>query len=180
MTLHQELRGAKKDFGVVGFHEEDNAQYLLFPKSLKRFDDRRVIGINYDLLAKTAPAQSNKVSAPERKHPPAKLKKDGAVAAKDIKGSENVVEFSPVPERTEKKTKESPAPSKKAVTVPPRPEKAEESKAPREAVEPKKNADPLPAPIVRELEKVLKELRAGKSVVAYERLEAVVNQAKAK
>ena len=51
MTVHQELRGSKKDYGSVGFREEPNAQYLLFPKSIRSFADQKIIAINYDLLA---------------------------------------------------------------------------------------------------------------------------------
>jgi hypothetical protein len=47
MTLHQELHGAKKDYGEVGLHPERNAQYLLFPRSLRKFSGRRVVGIDY-------------------------------------------------------------------------------------------------------------------------------------
>ena len=182
MTVHQELRGAKKDFGIVGFHEEPNAQFLLFPKSLRRFEGRRVIGINYELFAKTTSAQSKKVSVPERKQPAAKPKKEVAVAAKNEKRGENVVEFAPAPAAAEVKPKEkSPPPAKKTEppSAPPLPKKKEvpkeESGDSNQRIE---SVAKLPAAVVRELEKVLKELRAGKSVVAYERLEAVVKGAR--
>jgi hypothetical protein len=51
MTVHQHLRGAKKDFATVGLEPGPEAQYLVFPKSLRTFDGRRVVGIRYDLLA---------------------------------------------------------------------------------------------------------------------------------
>jgi hypothetical protein len=38
------------DFGVVGFKERKSATYLLFPKSLKRFADKRIIGIDWALV----------------------------------------------------------------------------------------------------------------------------------
>lgn len=40
------------DFGSVGFHNRKGARYLIFPKSLKRFENERVVGIKWD-LAKT-------------------------------------------------------------------------------------------------------------------------------
>lgn len=72
MTVHQQLRGARKDFATVGFHREANAQLLVFPRSLRRFAERRVIGIDYQLLAdqdhavggKTTRAQTNEPAAP--------------------------------------------------------------------------------------------------------------------
>lgn len=39
------------EFGIVGFKQAKGANYLVFPKSLKRFESRRVVGINWDLLA---------------------------------------------------------------------------------------------------------------------------------
>jgi len=38
------------DFGVVGFKEERGAAYLAFPKSLKPFADKRIIGIDWSLV----------------------------------------------------------------------------------------------------------------------------------
>ena len=47
MTILQSEGGS--DFGLVGFRETKGARYLVFAKSLKRFTDRRVVGINWDL-----------------------------------------------------------------------------------------------------------------------------------
>ena len=38
------------EFGIVGFKQVQGARYLIFPKSLKRFENRRVVGINWDLI----------------------------------------------------------------------------------------------------------------------------------
>jgi len=38
------------EFGLVGFKEQKGAIYLLFPKSLKRFENNRIVGINWDLV----------------------------------------------------------------------------------------------------------------------------------
>lgn len=38
------------EFGMVGFKEQKGASYLVFPKALKRFEDRRIVGINWDLI----------------------------------------------------------------------------------------------------------------------------------
>ena len=35
------------DFGIVGFKESKEARYLIFSKSLKRFADKRIIGIDW-------------------------------------------------------------------------------------------------------------------------------------
>jgi hypothetical protein len=48
----------KKDFGLIGFEQHPSALYLVFPKSLpKSQPDAQVIGINYELLGKSASAK---------------------------------------------------------------------------------------------------------------------------
>jgi hypothetical protein len=50
LTVHQEGRGSKKDYAVVGLHPGKFVQYLVFPKSLHRFADRKIVGIDYGLF----------------------------------------------------------------------------------------------------------------------------------
>ena len=38
------------EFGMVGFKEKKGVSYLIFPKGLKRFEDKRIVGINWDLV----------------------------------------------------------------------------------------------------------------------------------
>jgi hypothetical protein len=38
------------DFGEVGFHQKPGARYLAFPKSLKRFEGQRIVGIDWGLV----------------------------------------------------------------------------------------------------------------------------------
>jgi hypothetical protein len=48
MTIQKSESGT--DFGIIGFKERKGARYLIFPKSLKRFADKRVIGIDWTLV----------------------------------------------------------------------------------------------------------------------------------
>ncbi len=48
MTVQQSESGT--EFGIAGFKERKNARYLVFPKSLKRFENKRIVGIKWDLL----------------------------------------------------------------------------------------------------------------------------------
>jgi hypothetical protein len=41
---------AGSEFGMVGFKEEKGVSYFIFPKSLKRFENKRIVGINWDLV----------------------------------------------------------------------------------------------------------------------------------
>ncbi len=45
MTIQKSESGT--DFGVVDFKGRKGATYLVFPKSLKRFADKRIIGIDW-------------------------------------------------------------------------------------------------------------------------------------
>ena len=38
------------EFGMVGLKEKRGAIYLVFPKSLKRFENNRIVGINWELV----------------------------------------------------------------------------------------------------------------------------------
>jgi hypothetical protein len=48
MTIQRSESGT--EFGIVGFKQGKTARYLVFPKSLKRFENKRIVGINWDLL----------------------------------------------------------------------------------------------------------------------------------
>jgi hypothetical protein len=48
MTIHKSESGT--DFEIVGFRESSGARYLIFPKSVKRFADKRIIGIDWALV----------------------------------------------------------------------------------------------------------------------------------
>lgn len=50
LTIRQPVGSHKKDFGVVGFHEEKNASYFVFPKRLRAHPETQVVGIKYNLL----------------------------------------------------------------------------------------------------------------------------------
>ena len=48
MTILRSESGT--DFGIVGFKESREARYLIFPKSLKPFAEKRIIGIDWALV----------------------------------------------------------------------------------------------------------------------------------
>ena len=50
MTIQKS--GSGSDFGCVGLIERKGARYLVFPKSLKRFADQRIVGIKWELVKK--------------------------------------------------------------------------------------------------------------------------------
>lgn len=94
LSVHQQMRGGKADFGRVGMEIGRNTQYYIFPRSLQRYADRRIVAINYDLAGdavtssalapktKQAPQRANKIvqfprtkpaaAAPEKPKPAAR------------------------------------------------------------------------------------------------------------
>ena len=50
LTVIQEPTSTRKPFGRIGYHQNESALYLLFPRALAEDTESRVIGINFDLL----------------------------------------------------------------------------------------------------------------------------------
>jgi hypothetical protein len=48
MTILKSESGT--DVGIVGFKESREARYLIFPKSLKRYSEKRIIGIDWAVV----------------------------------------------------------------------------------------------------------------------------------
>jgi hypothetical protein len=69
MTVYQGSGNTKTDYGTIGFEEGSSRQFLLFPKSLKPFADKRVIGIKYDLLDSVADLKEDRPSKPVTDRP---------------------------------------------------------------------------------------------------------------
>jgi hypothetical protein len=72
MTVIQQTVGTHQDFGLVGFHRVEHGAYWMFPKSLKSFEGKRIVGIKYDQLIVPKPKDLVKPVAappkPMRKH----------------------------------------------------------------------------------------------------------------
>lgn len=76
LTVIQEPRTHKKQFGKLGFHQDPHASYLVFPKPLPVDSESRVIGISYDLAVEPKvadPLPKSALTAPRKakKTPPA-------------------------------------------------------------------------------------------------------------
>ena len=48
MTILKSESGT--DFGIVGFKKTKEARYMIFPKSLKRFAEKRIVGIDWGVV----------------------------------------------------------------------------------------------------------------------------------
>jgi len=104
MTVDQKAVGNKTDRGEIGFHPGPSRQFLVFPKSLRAFADRDVVGIKYELLSSPDVPKSKRAAAsrPRKKakptpKPPAKVRP----AKTDPSASAKVVAFKPQAEDDE-------------------------------------------------------------------------------
>lgn len=162
MTLHQESTGHATDFGEVGFEQGAQGSFLLFPKSLKRFEGKRVVGIKYDLLQEPpdAPAREPKKAA-KPKSPP---KRSSKAAAK--------------PKLARKASRPDPSAPRERKFEPLRVFHPEEEDKPPKRAKPPKRVAPAPKQkqpqldqLILEVGKAMKKLEQGNAVAAYQLLE---------
>jgi hypothetical protein len=97
MTVQQENVGARSDRGEVGFQSGPGRQYLIFPKSLRSFSGRTVIGIKYDLLA---PPQVSKRDLAPPPRPPQKNKEKPQRVSKSRRAMPPPDAHAKIPSRT--------------------------------------------------------------------------------
>ena len=70
MTVFQDTVGSKADRGAVGFEPGPARQFLIFPKSLRDYEGKDIVGIKYELWSTKAPPKSQRaapVKAPVKK-----------------------------------------------------------------------------------------------------------------
>lgn len=185
MTVHIHTVGTTKDHGETGLAEGGQRVLLIFPKSLRAFEGRRIVGIDYDLL-------KEEPQAPKRKPKAAAEKKAEAAETSRSKGraSEAVLrlfraEEEKAPEEKEAPEKEAPHAQERKST------KAKAGKRPSHAgkrashparkhppatheATPAKHASAAPADVGRlraQIQKALRQLKTGKAVMAYETLQ---------
>lgn len=164
LTVHQENVGTKKDFGVVGFHEEPQAQFLVFPKSIREFVGRRVVGVKYELLAPDSrPAVQRPAPAPT--HDAKRARSSKAKAAPRPRESRKVVRF------------EAPPASAAPPAADARPTRQGAPKKPA-AVESQPRRTPPERRLLAEVTRALRELKTGKSVAACKRLQRLTDAAR--
>lgn len=152
MTVHQANVGTKKDYGTVGFEPRPQAMFLVFPRSLASFDGRRVVGVDYAKVPAPPPAPKEATAKTRTKH--SAKRKTAAVA---------------------KAGKPPPAPSGgksgAGATVVPF-ESPPTDRGPASSRTRKTEAQGKV--LVRAIRAAMREIKAGKVVAAYERLEQSV------
>ena len=179
LTVHQDVRGTRKDFGTVGLVQEPEAQFLVFPKSLRRFAGQRVVGIDYQLLAQEAAPVESSPPPPRPAHRPrvAPTKPAEPASGRKSKSARVGTASSARPPAApiipfEEKSAAAPrpkatTPSTDAKAQPPSPSK----KLVNASVPAVRQAE-----VLQQLRRVRAELKAGKAVAAYERLERLLHR----
>lgn len=179
MTLAQANVGSKRDRGVVGYAPGEHAQFLIFPRSLKPFAGREVIGVKYELLHDPKVSEPYHAPAPKPKKRPkpelhVKIVDDDTRGVADDDGEEaanahNVVAFEHVrePDRGRASRNAGRAQSSRRT--------AREKQSSRAAGRSRAVEQQL-TKLVAEARRVLTALKQGKTVAAYERLAAAVDE----
>jgi hypothetical protein len=177
MTIHQPPAGTKTDYGTIGFEKNVSGQVLIFPKSLRSFADKRVIGVKYDLLEWASVPKSQQ--APKAQ--PAKPVAEESAPARVLKFPALKVE-PPEPEPT-------PPPPEPELTPPPLDQPPEfEIPEPTPTPAPTPVSTPIPHPtpkneerpneeveeIKKQVRQAMKILEEGKQVAAFNLLKRIV------
>lgn len=148
MTVHQNTRGSRKDFAVVGLEPGRGAQFLVFGRSLQQFKRLRIIGIRYELLDSSvsfgpAPAGGRKAR-----------RKPAREQARRPRGSGKIVPFQLSTPETRPK-EQAPGP----------PAPRRQRSHPRSGTA---------SPLLRQVAGALDELRAGRTRQAEKLLQAIL------
>lgn len=80
MSITRTVVGQGKDFGVVGYEGGAVSQLLLFPKSLEKFKNYRIVGVDYSLLDEPVATSGGKPK-PKAVQSPLKLTSPAAQTA---------------------------------------------------------------------------------------------------
>lgn len=164
MRVGHGSQGGKTDVGTVGLESsaKPEGQVLIFPKSLKPFEGARIVGIKFDLVEQPKLADLRKPA-----HKPPARKRAQIHAAKSQRLSKSIA-----------------AALKPTETASSPPTAAKPAKVPRAKPEPAAKTKPASPPkmtaghakLLRQVRSALKELKSGKTVAAYQRLQHAVSE----
>jgi hypothetical protein len=168
MTVHQESGSTKTDYGTVGFEEGASRQFLLFPKTLKPFAGKRVVGIKYDLLESTPITKEDRASKrtseqapkPTNERVPRVIDTPQAIPKSKADKPKNKTTAKPEERRKGRVEK---APPSKLVEFP-KPESSKEASAATDEVQELK----------RRVREAMDALEQGKQVAAFNLLKRIV------
>lgn len=181
MTIEPGGTSGKTDVGFVGFAPKSHprGQYLIFAKSLKRFEGARVVGIKFDLVQqpKLTPAKSFAHEISDAPAPssstPGKSSQNKTVdhaRARAVQKTARIKTESRVVPFPLNKVKSKPAAEKPVKAV-----SSSHARAPAISRAAGKTISSTNA-FVREVRAAMAELHRGKAVAAYQRLERALGR----
>ncbi len=148
--------GSQTDYGEIGYTKDRTSQLLLFPKSLKAFEGKRVVGIKYDLLG----------SAPDKKQPEAQAPRKPRKEAPSSSPT-------PAPVAEEKRTPTAVEP-KKMIQFPNSPRSAPPKPAPPTQRQDRSKPDDAITVMKKGIQEALNALSQDRSVTVYKILEKLL------
>jgi hypothetical protein len=176
MTVFQDSTGNKADRGIVGFEPGAGRQFLVFPKSLRPFEGRNIVGIKYDLLSDKEPPKSERAPKVREKK---KAKSKPAPLPKNILQMPSLHTDDGSDSKASKKNRSaSSVPSQKpAVSERAKWKVKEKASAPRLTERAALKADEVTdvAEIKEGIRKAIKALEQGKQVLAFNLLKRLAN-----
>ncbi len=166
LTVHQNARGQKKDFGLVGLHPGKSVQYLVFPKSLRAFAGKRVVGIDYAAVAEDSLTPVAKSSITPRPHAKPAEGRDVSPRRPSTAAPSGDRTRGPLPKPSRPETAGFPTPSRKA-------------SLPKADIVAFSSPPPSPAPAKASpwrdaVRQAAADLKRGKTIAAYDRLQRLL------
>jgi hypothetical protein len=177
MTVYQGSGNAKTDYGTIGFEEGSSRQFLVFPKTLKLFAGKRVIGIKYDLL-ESIPVSEDEATSKPKSGTASKQTRDQAPTEPDSK-PKSLADAAAVKPAGSAQSKQKPSARVYAREKKPapgaRPEKVVEFPKPEPNAQPVGRNDEVER-LKRRVREAIDVLEQGKQVAAYNLLKSIVEE----
>lgn len=173
--------GSTKDRGEVGLVDAPQRVLLIFPKSLRAYEGRRIVGVDYEKLKVEPPTKAQLAKAEKQAKARAKAKED-AEAEPDRSASEALLRLYKAEEEKrqgEKDEEETQSVDEEEEQAKPEAKVKAKARAVKKAVPgaKKEKAAKTPAASAAEkrlraqIQKAMKQLQNGKAVQAYQTLE---------
>ncbi|WP_395747414.1 hypothetical protein [Prosthecobacter sp.] len=178
LTLMEATVGTKSDWGETGFHPGIHRQYLLFPKSLKAYSGRAVVGIKYEMLGDEEGAPRKRAHT----HKPVAARKTTA-HAKPQRGHKRpaaaekqaIALFEPAEEEEVTEPKEEEPKKVEPKKEKPRKEKPKKEKV-KEEEKPKERDTAEVAGLKRQVKRAMQDLEKGRQVAAFNILRKILEE----
>jgi hypothetical protein len=177
MTVFQDTVGTKADRGVVGFEPGPARQFLIFPKALRGFEAKNIVGIKYELWSTKEPSKAERaapVRVPKKKAKRPEMPNNILQMPPMPRGKETAPEMAqPRKAKTAAKVKTEP----KAKPEPPRKQKLAGKADPKKEAHSTRSEEPVVeiSELKEKVRAAMAALEQGKQIAAFNILKGVVD-----